>query len=180
MKNLAGFHAKICQTAVGFLIHQDKLLLVKHKKAGMWLCPGGHVEKNELPYQTAEREFWEETGIKVEAINSGLEVKNPGLGRHSVPTPFHCNLHWVSKTNYDLRQKDPKNYQPQAPWQNGCEMHYGMSFLVKLVGQDKFKENIEETDGIGWFSEKEAIKIVTENLIRAEVKFAFEFMDQNN
>ncbi len=44
------------------LIDRSKksLLLILHKKAGLWLLPGGHVEKNEHPYKTVEREIQEE------------------------------------------------------------------------------------------------------------------------
>ncbi len=59
---------KICFTAGGILIHHNKVLLIKHKKLNMWLTPGGHVDERELPHQTAEREFLEETGIKVKAV----------------------------------------------------------------------------------------------------------------
>jgi 8-oxo-dGTP diphosphatase len=42
----------------------NKILLVDHKKAELWLPPGGHVEKDEHPKQAAEREAKEELGIK--------------------------------------------------------------------------------------------------------------------
>jgi 8-oxo-dGTP diphosphatase len=37
-----------------------EILLVDHKKAGLWLPSGGHVEPNEHPQATVERELWEE------------------------------------------------------------------------------------------------------------------------
>jgi len=39
---------------------QGKILLVHHKKANLWLPPGGHVEKNEHPQHTVTREMQEE------------------------------------------------------------------------------------------------------------------------
>ena len=39
------------------------LLLVDHKKAGLWLPSGGHVEPDEMPHQTVQRECLEELGI---------------------------------------------------------------------------------------------------------------------
>ncbi len=42
-------------------------LLVKHGK-GHWAFPKGHPEEGEKPEQTAEREFTEETGLKVESF----------------------------------------------------------------------------------------------------------------
>ncbi|MEU4163879.1 NUDIX domain-containing protein [Actinoplanes sp. NPDC026670] len=39
------------------------LLLVEHVNAGLWLPPGGHVEVDEDPYETAAREIEEELGV---------------------------------------------------------------------------------------------------------------------
>ena len=39
-------------------------LLVEHRNAGLWLPPGGHVEPDEHPADTAEREAREELGIE--------------------------------------------------------------------------------------------------------------------
>lgn len=39
------------------------VLLVAHKKSGLWLAPGGHVEPNETLWQTVNREIREELGV---------------------------------------------------------------------------------------------------------------------
>lgn len=44
----------------------NELLLVDHKKAELWLPPGGHVELNEHPKETVKREVKEELGIDAE------------------------------------------------------------------------------------------------------------------
>lgn len=44
----------------------DQVLLVDHKKAGLWLPAGGHVEPNEHPRETVKREILEELGIKAD------------------------------------------------------------------------------------------------------------------
>jgi 8-oxo-dGTP diphosphatase len=43
---------------------ENQLLLVDHKKAGLWLPAGGHVELGEHPKATVEREIVEELGIQ--------------------------------------------------------------------------------------------------------------------
>lgn len=43
-----------------------QVLLVQHQ-AGHWAFPKGHAEPNEQPKQTAERELFEETGLKVQS-----------------------------------------------------------------------------------------------------------------
>ena len=42
----------------------NKVLLVDHIKAGLWLPTGGHVEPNEKPVSTVIREAHEELGIE--------------------------------------------------------------------------------------------------------------------
>ncbi|MEO7356801.1 MAG: NUDIX domain-containing protein [Ignavibacteria bacterium] len=44
----------------------NKILLVDHKKANLWLPAGGHVEINEHPKATIQREIVEE--LKIEAV----------------------------------------------------------------------------------------------------------------
>lgn len=44
----------------------NQVLLVDHKKAGLWLPAGGHVEPNEHPRDTVKREILEELGIEAE------------------------------------------------------------------------------------------------------------------
>ncbi|MBS0651685.1 MAG: NUDIX hydrolase [Verrucomicrobia bacterium] len=43
---------------------QNQLLLTDHKKSGLWLPSGGHVEPNEHPNDTVERELLEELGTQ--------------------------------------------------------------------------------------------------------------------
>jgi 8-oxo-dGTP diphosphatase len=44
------------------------LLLVDHRKAGLWLPSGGHVEPDEHPDATVARELWEELQIESELL----------------------------------------------------------------------------------------------------------------
>ncbi len=55
-----------------FVIDEDKILLIYHKKFGKYIQPGGHIEGDEEPYQTAMREVFEETGIVIDIVD-----KNP-------------------------------------------------------------------------------------------------------
>lgn len=47
----------------------QKILLVDHKKSGLWLPPGGHVDLNEHPTTTVMRECQEELGIEAQFWN---------------------------------------------------------------------------------------------------------------
>ena len=54
-------------------MHEKSVLLHRHRKLGMWLPPGGHIEKDELPDEAAIREVLEETGIKVKLVGDKRE-----------------------------------------------------------------------------------------------------------
>lgn len=46
----------------------NQVLLTDHRKSGLWLPPGGHVEIDEHPITTVKREAWEELGIEAEFL----------------------------------------------------------------------------------------------------------------
>ncbi len=48
--------------------YTNEILLVDHKKAGLWLPSGGHVELNEHPRDTVKREIQEELGIEADFL----------------------------------------------------------------------------------------------------------------
>ena len=50
-------------TASGIVLADEQVLLVEHRKLGMWLYPGGHIEPDEDPVQAVLREVAEETGL---------------------------------------------------------------------------------------------------------------------
>ena len=55
-------------TVTTFVSMEGATLLHWHRKVGLWLPPGGHIEPNEDPIQAATREALEETGIVVEML----------------------------------------------------------------------------------------------------------------
>ena len=175
MPDLISSQAKICYTGAGMMILQDKVLLVKHKKLGIWLNPGGHIEENELPHQAAEREFWEETGIKVQAQSSGpRERVLKGINSEYLPVPLVINLHWVSRENYDHRLGiKNRSADTAVKWERNCEQHLGFLYLVKPLAGVEFKENVEETLGIAWFSAADIDDLETTPDMKQELKLGF-------
>lgn len=93
---------------------QGSVALVLHKRLGVWLQPGGHIEPGELTWEAAIRESREETG---------LDVRHPSGG----PALCHIDVHPGPKghTHLDLRyllvapQVDPTppaGESPHARW----------------------------------------------------------------
>ena len=58
-----------------YVLDNGKVLLVKHKSGGHWDFPKGHREEGETNQETAIREVWEETGVKIK-IKSEEEYKS--------------------------------------------------------------------------------------------------------
>jgi 8-oxo-dGTP diphosphatase len=59
-----------------FIRHNDEVLLLKgapNKRlwANLYNGVGGHMERNEDPYQAAQREIFEETGLEMTALRLG-------------------------------------------------------------------------------------------------------------
>ncbi|MBP6942476.1 MAG: NUDIX domain-containing protein [Candidatus Buchananbacteria bacterium] len=51
---------------------ENKILLIDHIKAQLWLPAGGHVEPNEHPKATVEREVVEELNIQADFLYDGI------------------------------------------------------------------------------------------------------------
>lgn len=174
-------HPKICLTASAFLVHQDKILLIKHKKLGIWLGPGGHIDADETPHQAAAREFLEETGLQVRARSAyPLPKAQQSFADVLHPLPFNINEHWVSEANYQARQQavdDKQAFQPVALWSKGCERHCNFTYLVELDGPLEIKPAPGESQEIRFFTPAEVEQFSAEDcpdLLKLEISQAFE------
>ena len=72
-------------TATAYVSGSRATLLHWHAKLRMWLPPGGHVEANEDPVETAIREAKEECGLDVKVVHPG----GPGPFDFTVPEQLH-------------------------------------------------------------------------------------------
>jgi len=64
----------------------DQVLLMKRNKEpnlGLWVAPGGKIEKDEAPYECAAREFREETGLRAHetCLRGIVSIVMPALER---------------------------------------------------------------------------------------------------
>ena len=79
-------------SAVGIVQNRDRWLLGLAKgtgdgRSGKWCHPGGHIKQDESPEKAAEREVYEETGIRCRAI--GEPFRDP---KHKGIAFVHCRV----------------------------------------------------------------------------------------
>jgi len=78
-------------TATTYILHNEKVLLIYHKKLQKWLPPGGHLEENETPPEAAMRETLEESGLEIEFLFQENIVINSWNAKSFV-RPYLCLL----------------------------------------------------------------------------------------
>lgn len=61
-------------TSTVYVINQNRVLLHLHKKHNSLFPVGGHMNPDELPHETAIREAYEESGLKVNLFNEQQDL----------------------------------------------------------------------------------------------------------
>jgi 8-oxo-dGTP pyrophosphatase MutT (NUDIX family) len=90
-------HEKIDFTVAIFVVFEDRVLLVHHRKLDKWLPLGGHIELDEDPEQAALREAREESGFDVELI--GERPPTSETGTRALIAPRFLDIHRISGTH---------------------------------------------------------------------------------
>ncbi len=145
----------ICGSAI--VMNNEKTLLIKHKKLGVWLNPGGHLEENETPEEAAVREAKEETGMDVEIIDTHSKekkdkIKNEGAVEKILP--FSIMYEYVG-------------------YKTEMHEHFDMIYLVKPKTDAGIKPDYEEITEIKWFSENEIDGLETYEEVKIKLHNAF-------
>jgi 8-oxo-dGTP pyrophosphatase MutT (NUDIX family) len=78
--------------ATGYVVKDGKTLLLFHKKLGMWLPPGGHIDEGELPDEAVLREIKEETGLNAVILSPKREPRHREKGVLFLHQPSHVQL----------------------------------------------------------------------------------------
>ena len=88
-----------------YIVHQEKVLLHKHKKYNMILPLGGHIENNELPEEACIREAKEESGLHITLYNSKdkmLQNLETDTNEKMLINPMHTILCEINKEHYHI------------------------------------------------------------------------------
>jgi 8-oxo-dGTP pyrophosphatase MutT (NUDIX family) len=83
-------------TGSAIVVGPRGVVLLRHKRLGFWLQPGGHIDPGESPWAAALREAAEETG---------LQVAFADVAADGVPRLVHVDVHDGGRghTHLDLR-----------------------------------------------------------------------------
>ena len=79
-------------TGSALIVGPRGVVLLLHKRLGIWVQPGGHVDPGEAPWEAARREAEEETGLPIRFLDG-------------VPELAHVDVHAGGRghTHLDLR-----------------------------------------------------------------------------
>nr|MBI4156259.1 NUDIX domain-containing protein [Candidatus Woesearchaeota archaeon] len=124
---------KIDFTIEVFVVYENKVLLRKHDKYGIWLSVGGHIELDEDPNQAALREVKEEVGLEVQL--------------------YHNNQYSLDKQ---------ENYQELIPPQfmnrhriNNAHEHVTLVYFARANTNKLILSEKEKSEGCRWFTKEE-------------------------
>jgi 8-oxo-dGTP pyrophosphatase MutT (NUDIX family) len=88
---MAHIHKQYDFTISAVIVHDNKVLLVKHPRYGKWLVPGGHVELSEDPEEALYREVEEETGLEATLLVPKPDIETAGA--KVLPLPNYMDVH---------------------------------------------------------------------------------------
>ncbi len=96
-------------TASAIVVNPENtlILLLLHKRLGIWLQPGGHIEPSETPPRTAVRELFEECSVSAPVVPADVPLE---IDLHSIPAhlqkgePDH--VHADFRYHFVLRVQD--------------------------------------------------------------------------
>lgn len=133
---MAHIHEKIDFTASVYIVRGNKVLLHMHKKLGIWLPPGGHIELDEDPNQAAIREAKEETGLDVNLVGETKVYDSPYAPRDLV-RPRFLNRHFFDETK--THEHIDHTFLARAP--NGEPVHEIEGGEIRWFSKEDIERN---------------------------------------
>jgi 8-oxo-dGTP pyrophosphatase MutT (NUDIX family) len=92
-----------------------RVLLHRHKRLGLWLQPGGHLDPGETPAEAAVREAAEETGLDAVHPDGGPRLIHVDV--HEGPRGHvHLDLRYLLSTTGDVELRPRPNESQDVAW----------------------------------------------------------------
>ena len=94
-----------------------EVFLIHHKKSGLWLSPGGHMETGELPLETLIREAKEELGLTIQPqeINPPFLLTITPIDTAGYACQEHFDIWYLLKVDEFSINADPREFH-QVKW----------------------------------------------------------------
>ena len=131
----------------------DRILLVDHKKAELWLPPGGHVDPGEDPKEAVRREAKEELGIDAEFLFDKPLLLTVTETVGNVAKHTDVSLWYLLKGDpSQVLDYDPNEFH-QIRWFRIDEIPFEKSdphmkrFIKKMLGQSKLNSFLTNSRG---------------------------------
>ncbi len=141
-------HEKIDFTVAVFVVHQDQILLVHHRKLNKWLPIGGHIELEEDPEAAALRETKEESGLTVDLV--GERPPTSGDGTRALIAPRFLDIHRITDTHEHIGM---------IYWATSASAELQLAerehFAIRWCRKDELKQlDPPLSDAIQWYCEQ--------------------------
>jgi len=135
-------HEKVDFTVEVFVVFENKVLLRKHDKYGIWLSVGGHIELEDDSNQAAVREVKEEVGLDVQLHHDGSYVLTKDERYQELIPPQFMNRHRINDSHehvtlvYFARSNSDKLTLCEIEKSEGCKW-----FTLDELDDPKFQIN---------------------------------------
>jgi 8-oxo-dGTP pyrophosphatase MutT (NUDIX family) len=106
-----------CVYFLPYNIAAKQIFIVHHKKSGLWLSPGGHIDKGETLVQALNREISEELGIEnkiKDSVRPFLLTITP-INNPKHPCKEHLDVWYCFQTTVNEFKIDPREFH-QTKW----------------------------------------------------------------
>lgn len=89
-----------------------EVFIVHHKKAGLWISPGGHIDQGEILFEALNREIYEELGVKdfFKEVPSPFLLTTTLIENAVQPCKKHYDVWYLVNTNGDNFNVDPHEF----------------------------------------------------------------------